>query len=95
MSFKSFKLSEISPVDLLIDEQYMQSKWKDVIPLVSVFDIETLEQTCDVGFEQKLVSIATCSEIDGQSKYWAIESSSEPSRQKIGLNFEFSSITTI
>ena len=63
----------------------MLPEWKLKIPKVSVFDIETLEDSVDDGHEHKLVSIAFASEIDKQSKYWVIDSSTEAARQKIGL----------
>ena len=69
---------------MLISEQYLSPKWKLVIPEISVFDIETLEDPIEDGFEHKLVSIAFASEIDKQSKYWVIKDSTESSRQRIG-----------
>ena len=73
---------------MLILQEYLAPGWKGVIPKVTVFDIETLEEECSHGFEHKLVSIAMTSEIDNQTKYWVIESSCESARQKIGNKLE-------
>lgn len=71
----------------MIEHGLMNEKWKFEIQKFSCFDIETLEEKLpdEEFWEQKLVSIAFCSELDKTPRYWAIEHTHQDQRQLIGL----------
>ena len=71
----------------MIEEGFLTDEFVQRIPELCVFDIETLEVESEEGHVHKLCSIAMSSEIDSESKYWAIDASDEEQRQTIGFNF--------
>ena len=71
----------------MIEHGFLSDDWKLRIPKFSCFDIETLEEKTENVelWEQKLVSIAFCSELDKKPRYWVIDHSRDDQRQLIGI----------